>query len=110
MRNFLRWALFVAVFLFGCTKRSRTSTNAGDATLPEITTFFTTPSDQFILDSAGLAKISRAFPYKGASTACAHSGGHLHFTNVGAPYTVDIIAPAAGTIGNVDPCYVYLTN
>lgn len=70
----------------------------------DISTFVSSPSDQFFLTPSGLAKVSRAFPYKGTSSGCAHSGAHVNFTNTGAPYTVDIIAPAAGKIGRVDKC------
>lgn len=71
---------------------------------PDISLFGITPSDQFIIDSIGLSKVSRASPFKGAGTSCAHAGAHLNFTNTSAPYTVDIFAPADGTINRVDRC------
>lgn len=96
--------LLLSLLLCSCKKKSTLATTA--LTLPEISTFATTPSDQFILSATGLAKVSRAFPYKGTLSTCAHQGAHLNFTNSGAPYAVDLIAPAAGTISRIDPCYV----
>lgn len=71
---------------------------------PDISSFASLPSDQFIINSEGISKVSRAHPYKGASTSCSHAGAHLHFTNDGAPYTVDIFAPADGVINRIDKC------
>src|SRR5688500_4829477 len=70
--------------------------------LPEISSFASSPSDQFLIDSTGLALVSRAHPYKGAGSGCAHEGAHLHFEDTGSDYTVDVFAPVAGTISRVD--------
>jgi hypothetical protein len=75
---------------------------------PELTTFASSPSTTFLLDSAGMSNISRAPPFKGTSLACGHNGAHLHFSNTGAPYTVPIHAPVAGTISSVTKCFANL--
>lgn len=74
------------------------------ASFPDISSFGSLPTDQFIIDSVGLSKVSRAHPFKGAATSCPHTGAHLHFTNTDAPYTVDIFAPSDGVISRVDKC------
>jgi len=73
-------------------------------TLPDIASFLTNPTNQFILDSEGLNKVAGAFPFKGSNSSCSHSGAHLHFTEVGAPYEVPLYAPVDGIIESVDHC------
>ena len=97
----------------GGSGRNSGSGSASYSDLPLITSFASTPSDQFILDSDGLTKVSRAMPWYGASTECAasssglggHTGGHVHFTQTGAPYEVNIYAIADGYVTRVDTCY-----
>lgn len=73
--------------------------------LPTIADFSATPADLFFVQDADLAKISRATPYFGSGTSCAHQGAHVHFTDSDAPYTVDIVAPFAGVISDVTTCF-----
>jgi hypothetical protein len=72
--------------------------------LPDISSFVTNPSSQFILDSDGLAMVSRSYPYFGNGLACAHTGAHVHFRGTGSQYTVNVYAPADGIIRMVTPC------
>ncbi len=76
-----------------------------DVNLPDISSFASSPSDQFIVDSAAMTRVSRAHPYKGAGTACAHRGAHLHFMDTGSDYTVDMHAPADGVVLRITPCF-----
>ena len=73
--------------------------------LPLITSFFNSPSDQFLISESDMAKLSRTLPFFGNSTECAHTGGHLHFTNDEAPYLVGLYAPADGIVSRIDKCF-----
>jgi hypothetical protein len=73
--------------------------------LPDVSSFAASPSDQFIVDTAALAQVSRAHPYKGAGTSCAHTGAHLHFKDTGADYRVQFRAPADGVVARITPCF-----
>jgi hypothetical protein len=73
--------------------------------LPEIASFASNPSDQFILDSDGMAMVSRTYPFIGSETTCAHRGAHTHFQGTGSQYTVDLYAPADGIIRLVTTCF-----
>lgn len=75
-----------------------------ESRLPEISSFATNPSQQFILDSDGLAMVSRTYPYFGSGTTCAHTGAHTHFRATGSQYTVNVYAPADGIIRMVTYC------
>jgi hypothetical protein len=103
--NKFAWTVLVlssSIFLANCGSDSDEET----LNYPLISQFASSPSDTFVLDSTGQAKVSRAFPFKGTGSACAHTGGHLHFTNTGAPYTVDLFAPADGVIDRVEQCVI----
>jgi hypothetical protein len=73
--------------------------------LPDVSSFAASPSDQFIVDAAALAKVSRAHPYNGAGTSCAHTGAHLHFPDTGLDYRVEMRAPADGVVARITPCF-----
>jgi hypothetical protein len=45
---------------------------------PDISSFLTTPSDQFLVD---YANISAGHPFKGTRANTPHTGGHIHFDN-----------------------------
>jgi hypothetical protein len=72
--------------------------------LPDIASFASNPSGQFFLNAAGFEMVSRASPFNGGGTACAHQGAHVHFRGMGTSYTVDLFAPADGIIRLVTPC------
>ena len=77
------------------------------SSLPELSSLEAAPFERFILDDAGLAKVSRSQPFMGSdgtSSTCQHNGAHVHFLEEGADYTVNIIAPAHGIVSFVDPC------
>lgn len=48
------------------------------ASLPEIDSFLTNPTDQFLVD---LNVMSGGHPYKGTSATTPHTGAHVHFDN-----------------------------
>src|SRR5262249_13012140 len=48
------------------------------AGLPEISTFLTQPTDQFLAD---IREVSRGHPLLGANSPHPHGGGHVHFDN-----------------------------
>jgi hypothetical protein len=73
--------------------------------LPDVASFAASPSDQFIVDTAGLSKVSRAHPYKGAGTSCPHTGAHLHFKDDVSDYRVEMRAPADGVVARITPCF-----
>ena len=81
-----------------------TRSKSTESRLPEISSFATNPSSQFILDSDGLAMVSRSYPFFGSGLACAHTGAHVHFQGTGSQYTVNVYAPADGIIHMVTPC------
>ena len=83
----------VVMFLGGCTK------------LRDLSEIVSNPSDQFIIDSDGLSKVSRAHPYMGSNESCAHAGAHLHFQSEDSPYLINVYAPVDGVIGSIDKCY-----
>jgi len=100
-------ALYIAPFvstlpLISCSGSS--NIDVSNLNLPAISDFYETPADLFFIQEADMAKISRATPYFGSGTSCAHEGAHVHFTNSESPYTVDIIAPFAGVISDVTTC------
>lgn len=105
-RYFVIWPLlFTGILLVACAGGGSNSSSGGGG-LPDIATFATTPSDQFLLNTADLlAKVPRAHPYKGAGQSCAHAGAHLHFTNTGAPYEVPVYSPVGGTISTIKHCF-----
>jgi len=72
--------------------------------LPEISSFATNPGRQFILDSKGLAMVSRTYPFFGSGSSCPHTGAHTHFRATGSQYTVNVYAPADGIISMVTYC------
>ncbi len=74
------------------------------SSLPEISSFTTNPSRQFILDSAGLAMVSRTYPYFGIGSSCPHTGAHTHFRATGSQYTVNVYSPTDGIISMVTNC------
>jgi len=92
----------LTLLLAGCEKKDETLLGAN---LPDISSFASSPSDQFIIDSSSIAHVSRAHPYKGAGTSCAHQGAHLHFMDTGFDYTVDMRAPADGVVLRITPCF-----
>lgn len=108
MPRFFRY--FQAAFIFilmvmivACFKGpSGGSINA--QSLPDISFFTTNPTDHFIISSNDYSKVSNAFPFKGNSTSCPHTGAHLHFTTTGAPYHVELYAPVDGIIESVEKC------
>ena len=71
----------------------------------ELAEIISNPSDQFIIDSDGLTKVSRASPFIGGNEPSAHAGAHLNFSTESTPYLVNIYAPADGTISNIQNCY-----
>lgn len=109
--NKIAWIILVlgsSLLLNDCG--SKKSDSSATLNLPDILDFASSPSDTFVVDSTGQTKVSRAFPFKGTGSACAHAGAHLHFTNTGAPYLVDLIAPADGVITRVESCVVVNSN
>ncbi len=90
----------ILIVLMGC---SMDSSNGGSNV--ELAEIISNPSDQFIIDSNGLAKVSRATPYIGANEPGAHAGAHLNFTTEGTPYLVNIYAPVDGKISKISNCY-----
>lgn len=99
--------LCLAVFILALPLINCSGSNSIDVSnlnLPAISDFYETPADLFFIQEADMAKISRAIPYLGSGTSCAHPGAHVHFTNSEAPYTVDIVAPFAGVISDVTTC------
>lgn len=97
--------IFCCLFLGSCGVSCAGASSVAVGDLPDIATLQTTLSDTFFLDADGMAKVSRTTPYVGASSACAHTGAHVHFSNTGAPYTVNLYAPADGVITGVTTCY-----
>jgi hypothetical protein len=75
------------------------------AGLPDITSFATTPTDQFILDPSDYSKLEGLSPYRGVESGnCWHNGGHLEFVDTGSDYTVKILAPTDGYIDSYHYC------
>jgi len=75
--------------------------------LPELSSFESDRLETFILDTEGMAHVSRAQPFMGSDaspSSCGHNGAHVHFEDTAADYSVNILAPASGTISYVDPC------
>jgi hypothetical protein len=104
-RSFLRILVF-ALFLASCSaKKEESLPPSVFSNLPDVSSFASSPSDQFIVDAAGLMQVSRAHPYKGAGTSCAHSGAHLHFKDTGSDYRVEMRAPADGVVARITPCF-----
>lgn len=101
------WAIFALV---GCSKVGGLlgSGSSIDITgLPELSSFESSPLTQFIVDADGMTKISRTQPLmgsEGTAEACQHNGAHVHFTDTGSDYTVNILAPGKGVVSYVDPC------
>jgi len=93
------------LLMFGMACGSLSSSSSFDFSgLADISALQTTLSDTFFLDADGMAKVSRASPFLGSDATCSHLGAHVNFTNDGAPYTVNLYAPAAGIITRVDTC------
>ncbi len=81
--------------------------NVDVSKFPEITAFSSTPTQLFIVDEDGKSRITRTQPMmgsQGTETTCQHNGAHIHFEDTGADYTINIVAPVAGTISLVDTC------
>lgn len=112
--NLLRWILLPAVayllIFSNCTKKSEVENTA--SSYPDISTFTTTPSTQFIIDPALIATsaISRTSPHSGTASSCAHAGAHIHFQQSGGSSLVDVYSPVNGTIERVEKCYVVGAN
>lgn len=92
------------LFMFEMACGSSSSSSFDFSGLADISALQTTPSNTFFLDTDGIAKVSRTSPFLGSEAACSHNGAHVNFTNEGAPYTVNLYAPAAGVITRVDTC------
>jgi len=85
--------------------------------LPDISTFKTQKSDQFIID---IPDMCSGFPFKGRRAKKPHQGAHVHFDNTGDPWPkggVDkpenyppIYAPLDGVILRVDYSFHYGDN
>ncbi len=109
--NILLLCFFLALFS-NCKNEDSSGSSSGGSSgdspgssLPTLSEIIDNPSDQFILDAEGLEKVSRAFPYKGAASDCAHEGAHLHFKSEDNPYEIKVYAPTDGVISNIDNCY-----
>ena len=97
--------ILLVCFLLALFSNCKDKDSSGGSSLPNLSEIIDNPSDQFILDSQGLEKVSRAFPYKGAASDCAHEGAHLHFKSEDNPYEIKVYAPTDGIISNIDNCY-----
>lgn len=112
--SLFRWILlsFVVSLLFfsNCTKKSDDETTA--SSYPDISTFTTTPSTQFIIDPAVIATsaISRTSPHSGTASSCAHAGAHVHFQQSGSSSLVDVYSPVNGIVERVEKCFVVGAN
>lgn len=67
--------LFLTLALF-----SQCGSSVDVSSLPEISTFLTTPSQQFLVD---MEFVTRTSPFIGSNGASPHDGAHVHFSNAG---------------------------
>ncbi len=96
-----------------CSSSSSESSDSTDSfSAPNISTFLTTPSDQFIIDTQ---YIYRGHPYKGDNANTPHAGGHAHVANLENEWPLDGTAPenyvpiyavADGEIDRVESYYL----
>lgn len=104
----------VAYFLIfsNCTKKSDDQTTVTSQNLPDIGTFTSVPSTQFIIDTGliSTSAISRTSPHSGTASFCAHAGAHLHFQQTGSSSLVDVYSPVNGVIERVEKCFVVGAN
>lgn len=95
---------FVALSCGGSsTSPSSTGSNA-TSSLPNITTFLSNPSTTFVMDASGIAQLIAARPFMGSLSSCYNNNLTLYAPVKEAAYTIDMYAPAAGTVSRVDTC------
>lgn len=100
------WIVVVTLgFGLSCSDKEDSTNLTNNSEYPSIHSFTTTPSDQFIIANVDMKKVTRAHPFKGAGLSCSHQGAHLHFKDSIHNYTVNIYAPADGTITRITTCY-----
>lgn len=103
MKKIFPLACLLLALVAGC-KKNVVNPSGNTLTLPDISSFAQTPSDQFILDASGLALVENSFPFKGDGLACSHQGAHLPLKQTGNDYTVNVYAPADGYVNRIADC------
>lgn len=114
--KYIKWILIIptalSVIIFSnCTKKSEDPAS-DSASYPDITTFTTSPSTQFIIDPALIATstVSRTSPHSGTASSCAHAGAHIHFQKTGSSSLVDVYSPVNGIVERVEKCFIVGAN
>ena len=108
MRSFILFS-FIIITYIACSS----SGSGPGASHPDISTFNTTPSDQFIVD---IAVVADGHMYRGLNANNPHSGAHVHFQNNGGATPLwpsgsavedypAIYAFADGTVSKIDTYY-----
>ena len=78
--------------------------SGSESSVISLSELISSPTDQFILDEAGLEKMSDGFPYLGEGTSCPHTGSHIQFTEESEAYLVNIYAPVDSIVQQIRTC------
>ena len=81
-KNYHILYIFLTIFMTSCSDESSTGTvsstpdSGSENSVISLSELISSPTDQFILDEDGLAKMSDGFPYLGAGTSCPEHGSN----------------------------------
>ena len=110
-KNHLIVYILLLLFMTSCSDDesstgtvSSTPDSGSENSVISLSELISSPTDQFILDEDGLAKMSDGFPYLGAGTSCPHTGSHIQFTEESEDYLINIYAPVDSIVQQIRTC------
>ena len=86
------------------TPASPSPSGTSATSFPSITSFSTTPSNNFVLDATGLSQVGGVKPYMGNLSACSDGAAILVYPNQTNSFVTDIYSPVNGVVDRADTC------